>query len=155
MTKRVKRGRAALPKLTDDDFSFAGLADAKRERSFVEMLDFDIFDRVSAERALQKETKEEGPPKPLHPPIQEELDLHGCTSAEAKIKVENFLLTARLKRLESLRVITGKGLHSQGAPVLPDFVELLFRQMKLDGGIASYAWENGSKEKSGAIIVLL
>ncbi|MFH1215688.1 MAG: Smr/MutS family protein [Pseudomonadota bacterium] len=155
MSKKSKRTRSALPKLENDDFSFAGLADSKRPKSFVEMLDFNKFDRLSAEFVQIIEEKDERPPKPLYPPVQEELDLHGNTCVEAKVKVENFLLTARLRGLKSLRIITGKGLHSQSGPVLPDFVELLFRQMKLDLGVSDYFWENGSKENSGAIIVHL
>ena len=52
-----------------------------------------------------------------------ELDLHGCHVHEALVRVEAFLETAALQGLDAVRIIVGKGLHSQGSAVLPDAVE--------------------------------
>ncbi len=67
----------------------------------------------------------------------------------------NFLLTARQKGLRTVAVITGKGLHSQGLPVLRDLVEGMAKDMKAGREIRNYVWENGQRENSGAIIIYL
>ena len=41
-----------------------------------------------------------------------EIDLHGCTLDEANIKIENFILEKYENGFNKLRVVTGKGLHS-------------------------------------------
>jgi DNA-nicking Smr family endonuclease len=48
------------------------------------------------------------------------VDLHGHTISEAQD-----VLTALLSRtdLSHVRIVTGKGNHSKGAPVIPDFVK--------------------------------
>ena len=46
------------------------------------------------------------------------LDLHGMTAEEAEASLSAFLEAAARKGLEKVLVITGKGIHSQGEPVL-------------------------------------
>jgi DNA-nicking Smr family endonuclease len=55
----------------------------------------------------------------------------------------------------AVRIITGKGLHSEGQPVLPDTVEGVLRTLKKENLVKSWRWEKGQKEKSGALIVQL
>lgn len=71
------------------------------------------------------------------------LDLHGMTTAEAKVALEKLL---REKKYNHVRVITGKGTHStNGVPVLREFTKqflaskkVRFNQSKLtDGGEGS------------------
>lgn len=69
--------------------------------------------------------------------------------------MENFILTARGKGLRTLRVITGKGLHSEGQAVLPHAVEVKVMDLQKKGMVLRYFWEKGVKEKSGALIVYL
>ncbi len=68
-----------------------------------------------------------------------ELDLHGYTTSEADIALEELIR----KRLYShVRIITGRGLHGAHGPVLRDFVKnylsdrgVVWRQSKItDGG---------------------
>ena len=89
------------------------------------------------------------------PPPQERIDLHGCTGSEAEIKTENFLARARRNRLQTVLVITGKGLHSPEGPVLKDVIEARLKIMKSNGTILAYLWEKKDREKSGALLVYL
>ena len=72
------------------------------------------------------------PPPPLRPPPRADpaperrdrtdydrrVDLHGLTRRAAAELLDRRLLEARLMGLENLLVITGRGLHSAGGPVL-------------------------------------
>jgi len=84
-----------------------------------------------------------------------ELDLHGCHVREALVRVEAFLETAALQGLDAVRIIVGKGLHSQGSAVLPDAVEGKIVDLKRRGRVATFAWEKKHKRASGAVIVFL
>lgn len=89
------------------------------------------------------------------PPPQEQLDLHGCTAAEAETKAKNFLALARRKHLKTVLVITGKGLHSPEGSVLKDVIEARLTHMKNDGSILAWLWEKKTREESGALLVYL
>ena len=89
------------------------------------------------------------------PPPQEQLDLHGCTAAEAEIKTENFLARALRNHLKTVLVITGKGIHSPDGSVLKDVIENRLKSMKSDGSILAYLWEKKTRENSGALLVYL
>lgn len=74
---------------------------------------------------------------------QDEIDLHGLTRAEAHGSLENFLENARNNKLKMVRIITGKGLHSEnGQSILNGYIKnilekenLKFSDAKLyDGG---------------------
>ena len=57
------------------------------------------------------------------------LDLHGLSAREAEVQVCNFLERhARTSRGKVVHIITGKGTHSDGPPVLPGLVEKLLRE---------------------------
>ncbi len=60
---------------------------------------------------------------------QAELDLHGMTADEAMSKVRFFLQNSSCRGLQTLLIITGKGLHSSDGPVLRLAVEKLLAQM--------------------------
>lgn len=47
-----------------------------------------------------------------------ELDLHGLTRAESTLAIQDFIQNARAKNLRLVRIITGKGIHSDAGPVL-------------------------------------
>ena len=154
MKKKITRHKGGLPLLTDDDFLFGRDLLEREQNSFVEMFDPSSFD--SEVRAAMKSEQEGKPSKKIiYPPPQEHLDLHGLTGPEAERKVVNFLLTARGKGLRTVSIITGKGIHSQGFPVLRDLVERMAKAMKTGKEIRNYVWENGQRERSGAIIIYL
>jgi DNA-nicking Smr family endonuclease len=82
-----------------------------------------------------------------------ELDLHGLNAAEAVAKVRFFLQDTRFRGLETLLIITGKGLHSGDGPVLRQAVEKLLAQMHelvLEWGVAPRRYGG-----DGAVVVFL
>ncbi len=90
-----------------------------------------------------------------YPPPEDELDLHGHTAPEAEIRTENFLQTARGRGLRTVRIITGRGLHSEGNAVLPDVVEHRLQELIGRKLVLAYKWEKKEKHKSGAVLVYL
>jgi len=86
---------------------------------------------------------------------QAEIDLHGCIAPEAEAKTLAFLDRARATRLTLVRIITGKGLHSEEGPVLPGLVDQLLRLEKKNGAIASFTWEGERGIPAGSVLVRL
>ncbi len=89
------------------------------------------------------------------PPPMEEIDLHGYTGVQAVIKTDEFVRKSLRDALRTVRIIVGKGLHSEGKAVLRDVVEEKLVSLKREGLILSFKWEKTNKLKSGAIIVYL
>jgi DNA-nicking Smr family endonuclease len=90
-----------------------------------------------------------------HPPPQRQLDLHGCTALQAEQRTEAFVRGALHAGLATVRIIVGKGLHSQGRAVLPDAVAEKLAELKGRGKVLTFQWEKHKKSKSGALIVYL
>ena len=90
-----------------------------------------------------------------YPKPQGQLDLHGLTATQAEQRTESYLHTAHADGLFTLRIIVGKGLHSESGAVLPDVVEDRLNRLKRDGLVMTYRWDKGVKRKSGAVIVYL
>jgi len=86
---------------------------------------------------------------------QADLDLHGCHVREALVRVEIFIETSALQGLKAVRIIVGKGLHSQGSAVLPDAVAEKIVDLKRRGRVATFAWDKKRKSSSGALLVYL
>ncbi len=109
---------------------------------------------------IQKESVTEKP-KSLkeqlkkYPEPKKELDLHGYTGAQAVIRTEAFVFESIRQKLRTIRIVVGKGLHSEGKAVLKEVVEDKLARMKQDGFIFNFKWEKDSKLKSGAIVVYL
>lgn len=122
----------------EDNLSLDALADAAREKSGNA-----AFDDTGVIQT-----------KPSPAP-EKKIDLHGLTAKEAEAKTESSLQTARGLGLKTVKIITGKGLHSPGQAVLPDIIEQKLDLLKKRGLIRSYCWENKLKSKSGAAIVYL
>jgi hypothetical protein len=109
--------------------------------------------------------KHEGapPPRPLsarrrikrYPRPQRQLDLHGFTAERAAQRADGFIRTAYADRRLTIRIIVGKGLHSENGPVLPDIVEDRLKALKKEGVVLVFKWEKGVKRKSGAVDVYL
>jgi hypothetical protein len=57
--------------------------------------------------------------------------------------------------LWTLRIIVGKGLHSENGPVLPDVVEDTLSALQREGVVLAFRWEGRSKRRSGSVIVYL
>ncbi|MCG8549003.1 MAG: Smr/MutS family protein [Desulfobacterales bacterium] len=102
-------------------------------------------------------------PKPMplnkrlkrYPPPEADLDLHGFTAIGARIKARSFISSKHVQSFFTLRIIVGKGLHSEDGPVLPHVVEDLLKEMKKENVVLAYKWEGGKKSKFGAVLVYL
>lgn len=90
-----------------------------------------------------------------YPPPEAELDLHGFTALGAELKAKAFISTGKHQGYFSLRLIVGKGLHSDMGPVLPDVMEDLLKVLKDQNIVLAYEWEGQKRSKSGALIVYL
>lgn len=90
-----------------------------------------------------------------YPPPQEALDLHGCTAMDAVAKVESFIQTGKGRGLKTVKIIVGKGLHSEEAAVLPRVVRSQLDRMKHRRLVLTHEWEKGAERRSGALIVYL
>ncbi|MFC2146132.1 Smr/MutS family protein [Acidobacteriota bacterium] len=90
-----------------------------------------------------------------YPAPQVELDLHGNTAVEAEKRTEAFIENARREKIRTVRIIVGKGLHSEGKAVLPDMVEEKIIRLKRKNWLLGFEWEKKDKSKSGALILYL
>jgi len=91
-----------------------------------------------------------------YPAPQDELNLHNLTSEKAKTDIRNFIEHSRHKGLKTVRIITGKGIHSEeGRSVLRGIAEDKIVELKNEGLVLSYKWEQGKMARSGAMIVYL
>lgn len=71
-----------------------------------------------------------------YPKIQRELDLHGMTGMEAQLELQHFVDRCIQQRIMTIRVITGKGLHSAGfKSVLPEVTERKLGEMRRAGKV--------------------
>ncbi|MCP4157361.1 MAG: Smr/MutS family protein [bacterium] len=91
----------------------------------------------------------------IYPSPELELDLHGYTSVDAESAVDTFIKNAHEKKIRTVRLIVGKGLHSQGKAVLPDVVEKKIFRFKQENVVLGFNWEKKDKRKSGSLIVYL
>ncbi len=104
--------------------------------------------RVKVQLPLNKRLKR-------YPPVEKTLDLHGFSAIGAQIKAKSFISSCKQLGYFTVRIIVGKGIHSDLGPVLPDVVWDTAKELKSQGQVLSYDWENKSKSKSGAIIIYL
>ena len=102
-------------------------------------------------------------PKPMpyqkrvkrYPPPEMDLDLHGFTALGARLRARSFLTGCRQQGYFTVRIIVGKGRHSDTGPVLPDTIEDLLVQLKSQEIVLGFEWERKKKSRSGAVIVYL
>lgn len=118
----------------------------------------------SVERSFKDEWPEDEPVKPAVPrrmkqvergllELEAELDLHGLTIDEASAKVRFFLQDVGYQGLQTVLIITGKGLHSSDGPVLRQAMEALLHQERervLEWGLAPRRFGG-----DGALVVFL
>ncbi|TYT73948.1 Smr/MutS family protein [Desulfobotulus mexicanus] len=90
-----------------------------------------------------------------YPPPQENLDLHGFSGIQARLKTEIFLQQAKEKGTFTVRIIPGRGLHSDGPAVLPDIVDQKIREMEEEGLVLYWKWENEKKVPGGSVLVYI
>lgn len=85
--------------------------------------------------------------------VQDELDLHGASAAQAEAMLRQFLIEAHAHEYGCVRIIHGKGLQSDGgAPVLKNLVDRMLRQRNDVLAFHSAPLAQGG---TGAVLVLL
>lgn len=89
------------------------------------------------------------------PAPERTLDLHGFSSIQAKLKVENFIASSFKKGFFTLKIITGKGSHSEFGAVLPQITEDIVKEMVVEKKVLHYKWENEVMDASGSMTVYL
>ena len=159
--KRPAQGRHGFHNLTDEDDLLElfrhGRSDGQRRRRFSDTIAELSADTVALAASEKTEDRDTGGRKKRVPsiPPHREIDLHGLTGPEAMVKVNSFILTSLGQKKGCVRIITGKGLHSEGPAVLRDIVEEQLDELKKKGVVARWAWEKKKKEKSGSVLVYL
>ena len=73
-----------------------------------------------------------------YPKIQRETDLHGMSGHEARGEIDRFINSAQNQRIRTVKIITGKGLHSKHqVSVLPEVTEQKLAELKKSGLVLS------------------
>ncbi|MDA8163964.1 MAG: Smr/MutS family protein [Desulfobacteraceae bacterium] len=134
--------------------------DKSIQESFAELLEEslaapEVRQALQEKRLAPRKRRSEAERLREYPAPQAELDLHGLTGPEAATRIERFVQTARGLKLATLRIITGRGLHSEGPAVLPDVTEHQLMALLERGLLRAYRWEKKGREQSGAAIVYL
>ena len=86
---------------------------------------------------------------------ERELDLHGFTALEAQRQLVATLRDAHENGLRCVRVIHGRGAHSERDAVLRDALPEWLQQEPLAGLVIAFAGAPASQGGSGATLVLL
>jgi DNA-nicking Smr family endonuclease len=84
--------------------------------------------------------------------VQDELDLHHLRAVDAEQLLKSFLGEARAGSRQCVRIIHGKGLRSEGAPVLKMLVD---RVLHLRGDVLAFASAPPAQGGAGAVLVLI
>jgi len=84
--------------------------------------------------------------------VQDELDLHHLRAAAAERLLKAFLNQARHGSRLCVRVVHGKGLRSESAPVLKSLVDKVLRHR---GDVLAFASAPLNQGGTGAVLVLL
>ncbi len=84
--------------------------------------------------------------------VQDEIDLHHLRAADAEAMLRQFLNQSRIEGHLCVQVVHGKGLRSEGSPVLKMLVDRMLRQR---GDVLAFASAPPSQGGTGAVLVLL
>ena len=92
---------------------------------------------------MARKRRRSPPQGPSHlPSVYPTLDLHGDTADAARSRAERWLRAEQAAGERTVRLITGRGLHSVGPPVLPTEIAHLLAGLK-GSLVASFAPEPG------------
>ena len=159
----IHQTKQDVKKLSIEDDLFKNFEESNEpSKSFDELLEESLTNKSS--QALIKEKVAASSEKielskitklSKHSKPQDEIDLHGLKGDEAELKADFFIRDSKARGLVTIRIIVGKGTHSEGRAVLPDIVEGKIIDLKREGQIYTFKWEKGRKLKSGAVIIYL
>ena len=130
----------------DERAVLAELAHLAFDGDDVEIEDDAAFLRPGLPREILRKLKR------THWVIQDTLDLHGLTGDEAVAETAVFLAGCRREGRRCVRIVHGKGLRSEGAPVLKVLVDRVLRHR---GDVLAFASAPPNQGGSGAVLVLL
>jgi len=89
-------------------------------------------------------------------PVQDHVDLHGCTREEAEIKVRDFLLQSHRLGFRCVLVVHGRGLNSEDhIPVLKERLPLWLNRGPVKRIVLAFSTARPYDGGTGAIYVLL
>ena len=156
----MARKKKTIPKLGNENFHSTFGVTPKNSPDFVEELENNLAQQDMSSILKEKAGPDQAPlsdreKRKSYPHPQDELDLHGKTGPEAERKTAAFIGETAGLRLRTIRIITGKGLHSDGPAVLPDVVESKLKELQAENQIFDFVWDKGEKHKSGSVIVYL
>lgn len=139
---------------TNPDSMGRTFADHTEEENFADLLE--EYSRKGRSRPVKKAS-----PMPVekrlkrYPGVECELDLHGYNAIGAQVRAGSFIHSCKQQGFFTIRIIVGKGLHSDGGPVLPDVVEDVLKEMKKQEIVIGYKWDRIKKSKSGSVVIYL
>ena len=84
--------------------------------------------------------------------VLDEIDLHHLRASDAEPMLKQFLNESRQASRLCVRVVHGKGLRSEAAPVLKSLVDRILRHR---GDVLAFASAPASQGGTGAVLVLL
>jgi DNA-nicking Smr family endonuclease len=88
--------------------------------------------------------------------IQAHLDLHGMVRSEAKLALEQFILSSRRAGKRCVLIVHGRGLHSKDQiPVLKESVQVWLSRGRIAREVIAFATARPHDGGSGAVYVLL
>ena len=105
---------------------------------------------VSRTESIRRRAEQRRRLKAMQP--EAKLDLHGLTQEEAEHSLDSFFRECRQKGLRKILIVHGKGLHSEGQPVLFSVVRSYLERNPFAGDFGQAAKEDGG---SGALWVIL
>ena len=89
-------------------------------------------------------------------PVDGTIDLHGMTTAEARVALDDFVKKRRAEGCRVVLVVHGKGLHSpRGMPILRGELGAWLSQGRAARDVAAFASVADSDGSSGSVLVLL
>jgi DNA-nicking Smr family endonuclease len=150
----TKRQQKITPENLTEEQKNIDNEESLENEDFATLLEESLKNRQN--RSITKST-----PLPLkkrlkrYPRVELELDLHGYSAVGAQIELKSFISSCKYQGYFTVRIIVGKGLHSENGAVLPDIVEDELKEMKKQNLIIFYEWDRNKKKTSGAIIVYL
>lgn len=83
------------------------------------------------------------------------VDVHGCRTDEARREIGRLFERAAKTGARRLRIVHGKGLHSETAPVLAEYVTALLQRPPLAAHVAAFGFAPLRESGTGATLVCL
>lgn len=151
-------GAGASPEPVDEKET---VPEAEPEPDFSTLLEESLKGKSISRLLREKKDKKKRIPLSLQQRIRRypgpecELDLHGFQAFGARIQADTYIRAKKAQGFFTLRIIVGRGKHSEIRAILPDVVEDLLADLKKEQLVLHFEWEKKSKSKSGAVIVYL